>query len=86
MCAARMQPATHGYVCESGQGVSCWSEGAGLSASHSQGRGSQLSLSGVAVMSVLKTSFCGENGRSEGSEGQSIGSCSRTVGHSSCTG
>lgn len=73
-------------VCESEQGVSCWSEGADLGASHSQGRGSQLSVSGVAVMSVLKTSFCGGNGVSEGSEGQSTGSYSRTVGHSPCTG
>lgn len=40
MCAARMKcRLLVEAVCESGQGVSYWSEGADLSASHSQGRG-----------------------------------------------
>lgn len=40
---------------------------------------------GVAMMSVLKTSFCGGNGVSEGSEGLSTGCCSSAVGPLPCT-
>lgn len=41
-----------------------------------KGVGSQLPVSGVTMMSVLETSFCGGNGVSER---QSAGSCSRAV-------
>lgn len=41
-----------------------------------KGVGSQLPVSGVTMMSVLETSFCGGNGVSER---QSAGGCSRAV-------